>query len=79
VEPVGEAVQDHVVLAPLLEVEGLDRHPLDVEAERVAVHRDRQVEAPDQLLVGRRPAEICAQGETDVAGDVSHGDFLELP
>ena len=67
-----QAVDDEVVAARLAQVEGLDRDPLDGEADDVVADRQRQVELADELLVADRPAQVGAQRQTDPAGDVSH-------
>ena len=59
--PVREAIDHHVVFHRLAQIEGLDGHALDVEAQRVAVERDAQVEPLDHLLEAERPAEVRPQ------------------
>ena len=46
-------------------------------ADGVAVPRDLEIERAKDLLVAKRPADICAEGESDLASDGGH-DFLML-
>jgi hypothetical protein len=61
VVPVGQAVDHHVVLAVLAQIERLDRDSLHLEAQRVAFVRDAQVELAHDPFVASRPADVGAQ------------------
>jgi len=69
---VGQSIDHDVVLDRLLQVVRLDRHALHVEAHGVSVHRDAEIEALHQVLVTERPADVGAEGETDIANDFGH-------
>ena len=74
-----EPVDDDVVARRLAQVERLDRHPLDLEAHRVASDRQRQVEPLDDLLVADRPADVGAERQSDAASDGDHVRRLHRP
>src|SRR5205823_1791149 len=74
VVPVGEAVEHHVVLAWLAQVERLDGDAIDLDADRVALELDR-AESLDDLLVTNRPADVGPEREPDLPRDVAHCSF----
>ena len=57
----GQAVQDQVVAAALLQIVGLQGDALRREDHASSVDLDVQIEASKDLLVGRGPAQVRSQ------------------
>src|SRR5262249_39547188 len=72
-EPVRQAVDDDVVLARLLQRERLQRHALAVEAHDILADLQAQLARGEDLFERERPADVGAEGQTDLAGDFGHG------
>ena len=70
--PVGQAVDDDVVLDRLAQVERFDRGAFDLETDFLAVVRNRQVEPAHQGLVTDRPADVGTERQPDVPGCLLH-------
>jgi hypothetical protein len=68
VVPVGQPVEDDVVLARLAQIERLDRDALRGDADGVALPGDREVELGEDLLVADRPADVGAQRQIRSCG-----------
>ena len=60
-EPVGEAVEDHVVADRLAQEERVDGDAFDVEVDAVAADRDAEVQPLDDLLEAAGPADVGAE------------------
>jgi hypothetical protein len=58
---VRQAVDDHVILHRLLQVEGLDRYPFAMEPQPVASVLEIELQTVEQTLVADRPADVGSQ------------------
>src|SRR5262249_29869757 len=77
--PVGQSIDHDIVATRLAQIERLDRHALDIDADGVALPRDREIEALYDLLGADRPADVGAEREPDPASDVWHVDLHGRP
>jgi hypothetical protein len=67
-----EPVDDDIVFAVLMQIEGLDHHALDRETDGVPVHVDGEVELLHDRFEAERPTDVGAERESDLSGSLSY-------